>query len=235
MTTTSQLLFVSSALALGALPTSAASVLTEAFGYSDGAIVGATGSPWVTNSGTAGQADVTTGALNITASESEDIAAPLSSEITVGTLTATFEVTFSALPTTGGAYFAHFIGTNNNFIGRVWAARPTGTAANNFRLGISNSTNTVTYSTVDLSLDTTHTLTLGLDIATDLTSLSINGGTAIVGSDAVVNTGIDRFGFRQAAGEGILRVDNLLVDHVPEPASALLGTLGLIGLLRRRR
>ena len=213
-------------------------LLIENFGYSDGAIVGASGSPWVNNTGTAGQSDVTSGALNIVSTETEDIAAPLSETVTAGVITATFDVNFSVVPTVGGAYFAHFIAATNQFEGRVWAARPTGTATGAFRLGVANSSNTANFITVDLATATTYTLTLSLDLATDIATLVVNNGVTLLGSasgtDAVFNGDINRFGFRQATGEGTLRVDNLAV--VPEPeASALLGVVGILGILRRRR
>lgn len=215
-------------------------LLSDSFGYADGSIVTATGSPWVTSSGTVGQADVTAGALNITSAESEDIAAPFSETVSSGVITATFDVNFSALPTTGGAYFAHFVstGVTPNFIGRVWSARPTGTAAGAYRLGVSNSSNTASFVTVDLATATTYTLTLSLNLATDIATLAINSGLTLLGStsggDATVNADINRFGFRQAANEGTLRADNLSV--VPEPSgAAILGSIGVLGLLRRRR
>lgn len=215
-------------------------LLIEDFGYANGSIVGASGSPWVTTSGTVGQVDIASGLMNITGAESEDVAAPFSSTVTSGVITATFDVNFSALPTTGGAYFAHFVstGVTPNFTGRVWSARPTGTAVGAYRLGVSNSTNTATFITVDLATATTYTLTLTLNLATDVATLAINSGLTLLGSasgaDATVNVDINRFGFRQASGEGNLQVDNLSI--VPEPSgAAILGSIGVLGLLRRRR
>lgn len=235
----SSLLLVPALCALAASSANAA-ILLESFTYPDGSIVGASGSPWVNNTGTAGQSDVTLGALNIVSTESEDIAAPFSSAVTFGVITATFDVNFSVLPTTTGAYFAHFIAAApaNNFVGRIWAARPTGTAAGTYRLGIANSTNVANFITVDLATATSYTLTLSLDMATDIATLIINSGVTVLGSasgtDAVFNAAsIDRFGFRQAANEGTLQVDNLEV--IPEPTSVFLAAIGLLGVLRRRR
>lgn len=231
-------LLAASAVFASSCFTATGALLIENFGYADGSIVGAIGSPWVNNTGIAGQSDVTSGALNIVSSETEDIAAPLSSTVTTGIITATFDVTFSVLPTTTGAYFAHFIAATNQFEGRVWAARPTGTAVGAFRLGVANSTNTANFVTIDLVTATTYTLTLSLNLATDIATLAINSGVTLLGSasgtDAVFSGDINRFGFRQATGEGTLRVDNLAV--VPEPdAAAIFGAIGLFGLFRRRR
>jgi hypothetical protein len=48
---------------LGITVANGTTVLTENFTYSDGSIVGAAGPPWVTHSGTTGQANVASGAL----------------------------------------------------------------------------------------------------------------------------------------------------------------------------
>ncbi len=53
--------------------------------------------------------------------------------------------------------------------------------------------------------------------------------------DAATSITVTSFAFRQATGIGTMTVDNLTVTHVPEPAAALLGAFGVIGLLRRRR
>lgn len=50
---------------------------------------------------------------------------------------------------------------------------------------------------------------------TDNGTVSVNGGTVAVG--------------------GTSRVDNFIIATIPEPASALLGVLGFVGILRRRR
>ena len=147
-------------------------------------------------------------ALNIISSESEDIAAPFSLLVTSGIVAATFDVNFSVLPITTGAYFAHFIAANNAFEGRVWAARPTGTVAGAYRLGIANTTVAANFITFDLAIAMTYTLTLSLNLATDIATLVINNGLTSLGSasgtDAVANNDINRFGFRQATGKGTL-------------------------------
>lgn len=229
-----------SAVVTGSCFSANGALLIENFDYANGSIVGAPGSPWLNNTGTAGQSDVTSNALNIVGTETEDIVAPLSSTVTVGIVTATFDVNFSVLPSTTGAYFAHFVtpAPTNGFSGRVWSARPTGTATGAFRLGIANTTGTANFITVDLATATTYTLKLSIDLATDIASLAIFNGVSLLGSasgtDTVSNVSIGRFGFRQASNEGTLRVDNLSV--VPEPdIAALLGGLGILGLLRRRR
>jgi MYXO-CTERM domain-containing protein len=233
------ILFTVTGLIAMAASSNAAVILAETFTYPDGPIVGAAGSPWLNNTGTVASSTVTANALNVSTLRSEDIAAPLSGTVATGVMTATFTVTFSLLPTTSGAYFTHFVATGGNQIGRLYAAIPTGTATGDFRLGIANSTTAATFSTTDLALGTAYTIVLSIDLATDITSFTIDGGAATTATDTAVDLTYNRYGFRQATGEGTMSIDNLSVDgtvvSVPEPSAALLGAVGALGLLGRRR
>ncbi len=222
------------ALATSASTAVAATVLSENFTYGDGSLVGATGSPWATTSGTAGQVNVTSNVLNITFAESEDVNASLSgSPYTSGELTANFDVNFSALPTSN--YFAHFLNSNTSFRTKVFSTT-SGAAVGTFRLGITNNTNTLSVIVpTDLSLNTPYSITMSFDLDALTSSLAVNGGTVVTASDTISSIAINGFGFRQASGIGTMTIDNLVVTHVPEPSAALLGGLSLLGLLRRRR
>ena len=230
-------------------------VLSEPFTYANGPLVGQTpavsaGTPWTTASGTAGQMDVASNVVNITSSETEDLgiaAAPTGFAFTTGTIVATFDITFTALPTATGTYFGHFRDNNIGFRGRVYGSI-TGAAAGSFRLGISNVGNSVaatTFIPVDLALSTLYSLTVTLDNATGISSLSIsgvNGGTAVTATDTSTAANINGFGLRQATGEGTLTLDNLVLNAsdpatlVPEPTTmlTLISGLGMLGILRRR-
>ncbi len=228
-----------SALALASFSYShAATVLSEDFSYDDGPLVTATGSPWATHSGTAEQVDVASGAITITFAESEDVNAPLDGgSYTTGVMTATFDVTFTALPSLSGSYFAHFKDDTFGFRARL-VASTTGAADGFFRLGISNGSgsqaNTTNVAT-DLSLNTAYSVAMVWN-ADDLSStLSVDGGSVVTAPDVATGVAIESFAFRQASGIGTMTIDNLEVDYVPEPTTALLGALGLLGLLRRRR
>lgn len=223
------------ALATSASTAVAATVLSENFTYADGSLVGATGSPWASTSGTAGQVNVTSNVLNITGTESQDVNASLSgSPYSTGELIATFDVNFTVLPT-GSTYFAHFLNSNTVFRTKVFSTT-TGATAGNFLIGITNNTNTLAVTVpTNLSLNTTYSITMSFDLNGLTSSLAVNGGTEVTASDTIPSVPINGFGFRQSTGIGTMTIDNLVVTHVPEPSAALLGGLSLLGLLRRRR
>lgn len=211
-------------------------VLTDNFSYTNGLLVGATDSPWVSHSGTTAQADVSSGALNLSASETEDVSAALSGQpYTSGVLTATFDVKFTALPTASGSYFAHFKPTAANNFRADLTAFTTGASSGFFRLGISNDSFATVPVAVDLSLNTIYSVVMTWDLNTNRSSLSVNGGTAVTDTDPASSIAVYAFAFRQNSGIGTLTVDNLVVTAVPETTAALLGSLGVLGLLRRRR
>lgn len=230
-----------SSLALTAQASFAAVVFTENFGYPDGPLVGAAGSPWASHSGTAGQSNVLGGAAVVTGAESEDVNANIAGGsgffFNDGVLTATFDVNFSALPTASGSYFAHFR-DSTTFRGRVFATT-TGAAPGFFRLAIADTTTTVAPVATDLSLNSNYLVTMSLNVATGRSSLSINGGTVVIATDATTPANVSTFALRQATSIGTMSIDNVVIDAtvaaVPEASTAALGLLAGLGLLRRRR
>lgn len=236
--TTSFLIALGSLIAGVTAHAQSTTIFTDTFTYANGPLTTVSNGLWTTTSGTAGEVDVANNAVNITGTETEDVAAPIGGQTyTTGTLTATFTVNFSVLPTTAaGTYFSHFRDAGTGFRGRIFA-QTTGAAAGSFRLAISNTTNTAAQIPTDLALNTTYTLTLSLNVATGGSTLAVNGGTAVAATDATTAVGISTYAFRQATGEGTLVADNLVVAYVPEPATYayMLGGLGVLALVVRRR
>src|SRR5437667_39099 len=77
--------------------------------YADGPLITVSGGIWATHSGTAGQVDVQSQEVNLTAAESEDVNAVITGgPYTSGLLYFGLTVNFSILPAGAGGYFAHF-------------------------------------------------------------------------------------------------------------------------------
>jgi hypothetical protein len=212
----------------------ATSILSDDFNYPNGPIVGATGSPWLYNSGTAGSMYVTNGQLEVTSARSEDIAAALSGSpyMTNGAVAAVyskFTVKFTALPSASGTYFAHFNGENpppNATLHRcrIWASATNTVAstplpAGKFRLGIVNSSSgnaTTAQWDADLDTNVTYTVVTRYDIATATSTLWIDpdseASPSVTANDSVspfIN--VVYYSFRQASGEGTMLIDDLRV------------------------
>lgn len=169
-----KLLLTIGAVALLAMNSSAAVILNETFSYSDGSIT-ANSSVWTNHSGTAGQVDVSSGVVNLTQSESEDVSTGLpGGPYNTGYLYASFKVNFSTLPVGSGTYFWHFRDTGtSNFRPRVWATTA-GAASGSFRVGIASGSGTATNIPVDLSLGSEYKLVVRYDAGTGTATLWIN-------------------------------------------------------------
>lgn len=212
------------ALVLSLLPGRGENVLGDSFTfYPNGPIVGALGSPWINNSGTAGSMLASNASLEVSTSRTEDIAAPLSRLLTNTTDTAayaSFDIRFLTLPTTNGAYFAHFtaFGSLGNHRGRIWASLTNATPPGKFRLGIGNTTGSSPSSGLwgsDLDTNVTYKVVTRINLTTGLCTLWINptdeSDPSVTDVTPLGSQGISHFGFRQATGEGVSRINNLRV------------------------
>ncbi|MBC8002569.1 MAG: hypothetical protein H7X97_08275 [Opitutaceae bacterium] len=207
-------------------------ILNETFPYPNGSIVGAAGSEWINNSGTAGQADVSGGELRLQSNESEDVAFLLSGSpfATNGPLTAlysSFRVKFIGMPSGVGAYFAHFIGSSSLGLhrARIWVSTSNTVAdvpapAGKFRLGIGNTTgasNDTGQFDQDLDTNVYHTVVTRYVVATGVSTLWVNPmaetDTGVTATDASAITNMAYYGFRQAAGIGTNVVDDLRIGN----------------------
>jgi hypothetical protein len=212
------------AIAFTLLPGRSDNVLSDTFStYPNGPIVGAPGSPWVANTGTAGSMLASNASLEVSTSRSEDIAAPLSRILTNTTDTAayaSFKVRFIGLPSTNGAYMAHFTaaGGLGNHRGRIWASHTNVSASGKLRLGIGNTTGssaaTAPYPT-ELDTNVTYTVVTRIDLTTGACTLWIDPTTeadlSVSDTLPLGAQGISHFGFRQATGEGVSRINDLRV------------------------
>ena len=100
-------------------------VLEESFDYVDGSIVVLAADTWKNHSGGSEQTEVVDGQLELTQANSEDFHAKLVGgpfkKNSGGTMYASFDVEFTALPSGGGSYFAHFRDDGFGYRARVIA------------------------------------------------------------------------------------------------------------------
>ena len=86
-----------------------------------------------------------------------------------------------------------------------------------------------------LAANTSYSFLATFDLGANTMSVSLNN--SLIAEDVAVTTAdVDPDGFRIYAVSGSdVEVDNIVLTSIPEPTAALLGSLGLLGLLRRRR
>jgi hypothetical protein len=221
--------------------------------YANGSITAVSAGIWANHSGTAGQVDVQSGVVNLTAAESEDVNALISGgPYTSGLLYYSLIVNFSVLPAGAGNYFAHFKDASTGFRARLFATT-VGATPGYYRLAINNGSTPIsaTFGT-DLSLGSFHQAVVRYDAGAVATTLwvdpTLETDTSVTATDVVTPIGVSAFALRQSrttgpVDMGTLTVDNVLVATtfaevvpVPEPSSILLASLGgLLGLYRLRR
>jgi hypothetical protein len=167
--------------------------------------------------------------------------------------------TASPAPSIINDYFIHFKDSGNNFRGRVYAGNPsTGASGSGFRFGLSSTGGgqTDVWGT-DLAFGTPYKIVASYNFDTGASSLWVNpaseASTSITSAlpDAVgPGTFISALGLRQAFVSGAAPNTEFLIDAValgddfgdvlsaiPEPATAGLAIVGVMGLalVRRRR
>lgn len=142
-------------------------------------------------------------------------------------------------------YFAHFKDTGNDFTTRTFVT-PFGGADFTFGLSAAGSSPDVTWAT-GLDFGTTYRLIGSYDADTQLTQLWVDptdiDSTSISFTDPAPNN-VSAFALRQATNSTSTQmISNVYVGSsfeaaltgIPEPSTALLGGLGILALLRRRR
>ncbi|MDB6111047.1 MAG: hypothetical protein JWR69_2797 [Pedosphaera sp.] len=221
-------------LGLAALTAHASVLLQDNFSYIDGPLTNVSAGKWVQHSGNLAGMQVVSGALQVSASLADDCnssltGAPYASNSPTAALYSSFTLNVSTLPTAGGAYFAHFkdAGLGSAFRGRIYVGT-TGAGAGSYRLSIANNSGTQVPLATDLTPGTTYTVVtryvLGTGIATLWLSPANETVAGTVATDAItLANAMSTYAFRQATGEGVILIDNLVVgstfaDVVPASA-----------------
>ena len=187
---------------------------------------------WVRHSGTTGQLSADGSKVNLVANNDEDVNKAFSTDYVINPaeLNKT-EYTFTLnVPSqtglagsgAGGYYFLMLSsqsGTGiNAFYARLFIRKGTGAG---YVLGISNSSSTAEYSTVELPVATDVSVKVAFSVSgTNSTStLTINSETPITSTSAVAPTVLKSVVIRQAgsatAGTGNVSIDNLVVTTYP--------------------
>ncbi|HLP76729.1 MAG TPA: hypothetical protein VK327_07395 [Candidatus Paceibacterota bacterium] len=219
---------------------SAAVLLNEPFDYTDGSLITTSSGLWFTHSGTAGQVDVASGAINITGLEGEDVSRAISppNSYSTNTLYGSFKVNFSALPSGTATYFAHFSQSSTTFRCKIFST-VTGAAAGKFRLGVANgAANVPAVIATDLDLGTDYKLvfrlisgtnaTLWINPTSESSAVSRADGTDATTLGSYVST---NFSFRQANGIGTMVIDNLLIGEQFSDVQTVGGPPSISGLV----
>lgn len=227
-------------------------LIDEQFSYTDGALT-TVGAPfWTTHSGTAGQIQVSGGAISLNDADSEDVNRQLASAITSGQIFAGFDFSVTAAAPASGddyEYFASFGNGTTDFTSRVDVVNPSMTG--DFTLGIAGagSTADATFGS-DLTFGTTYRAVIRYDRDSGISTLWVSPTSAASASiDSLADTNdVSGFYFRQSNSSvnETIGIDNLIVattfdeaaglSVIPEPGSlAVLSLFGLAGLVRRRK
>ena len=187
---------------------------------------------WVRHSGTTGQLSADGSKVNLVANNDEDVNKAFSTDYVINPAelnkteyTLTLNVpsqTGLAGSGAGGYYFLMLSsqsGTSvSNFYGRLFIKKGSGAG---YVLGISNSTSTAVYSTVELPVATDVSVKVAFSVSgsNSTSTLTINNETPITSTSAVAPTVLKSVVIRQAgsatAGTGNVSIDNLVVTTYP--------------------
>jgi hypothetical protein len=229
---------------LGSVALSHAAVLvSEDFSYSDGGLNGQNGgtgfsSTWSSSS------NVTSGVATATSDSSRDLATAFAAS---GTLWVSFDWGYAADPSEGASYggLTFYIGGSEKFlIGNTWP----GTNHDVWQMNGSAQTSEVNYGgmktgVAKITLGTGATSTVELWVGATGSPVDVSGAPIatttnreLAGVNRIRINGQD-FGFSNPQSFDNLVIGTAMSDvaAIPEPSAALLGGLGLLALLRRRR
>ena len=220
-------------------------LVNETFTYTDGNLTD--NAAWVAHSGTVGLIQVSSGAITLTDSATEDANISFATA-TSGELFAAFDFSVAdpgSYTGTDFEYFAHFRDDGTDYTSRIDIAA---FSASGFRLGIAGSSSTAdaTWAS-DLTYGNTYTAVVGFSFTTGISTLWIDPtvlGSTNVTSVADTVADFSSFAFRQSSAtpNQSITIDNLLVGTsfsqvVPEPSAyaMLAGMFALASVMLRRR
>ena len=134
-----------------------------------------------------------------------------------------FDVTVTGAADATTTYFAHFKDGGTGFNSRIFVTAPN-IATQDFTFGIgetSSLTPAATFAT-DFDYGTTYTLSGSYTSSTGISTLSVDGGTAI-DSTSQADPGEDLrfFAFRQSGGNTTQTIDNVVIEADPVPVELL--------------
>lgn len=222
------------AVLMGPAGAAASVLLYEPFNHANGPLVTVSDGAWSTHSGVAGQLEVLSARATVTASQTEDVNSLIAGQPYLATtntiLYASFTVSFNALPSSSGEYFAHFKDeTPMNFRARIFALT-SGAATGKYRLGVANGDSAPVTLATDLNLNTDFLVVIRYAISNASSTLWVNPATeasaSATAADSQPARTISAFALRQNTGIGTLRLDDLRVGtsfadvYVPPPVTA---------------
>jgi len=239
-------------LATLSLPAVAAVLATDNFSYADGSLAGNNGgsgwsTTWTNASGTT--ATALSGEANITSTPGSEVARTLAAaQSGTATIWILFEAqqftTLSGSTNSFGGFGLYNGSTEQLLIGKAWPGpyewrAGTGGGLVGPASPVSTLSLTSVLARVTLNASGNDVLDVWFNPA-DISSEVALGAASITRTDTDLNFDTIRLrGGSGAGGTESWQFDNLIVatalSDVPEPSSALLGGLALLGLLRRRR
>ena len=213
-------------------------------GYTSGTLVGQSG--WAQTGTTTTNPIQVTGAAAVVGPTGQDVNHLYTATVLSGvtpTITLEASITINTNGNTAGDYFLHLgDGGTANFYLRLYA-RSAG--AGLFNLAMTTSSGAVLAGSWggNLTVGSTYAITMAYNfvsgLANDTGSLLVNGAAySTAQTSGVDSVSFSSVNLRQGGGASApnVTVDNIVVSSVPEPnAAALLGSIGVLGLVRRRR
>lgn len=209
------------------LPLQAGVLIFDSFSYADGNLVTNSGGLWNVHSPSTpnGDALVSGGRYQINQTRFDDVNRvfdPPNDQALNPVLYASFTINVSEIPATpNGTYLAHFKDdTALNYVARLFVVTTNTIVPGTYRLGVANAATAATaVFPMDLAVNTDYQVVLSYDTFNLTTTLwidpgsqaspSVSGNDIVSGAAAIMT--VSSFAFRQAAGEGVLAVDQILV------------------------